>query len=342
MNQQQSRPPARAGGRQTALTPGQGLVIPDHKKIAARFNSRRVDHGMQFARELQHLEKQIQTREELQDCEPASFGHVLLEAAALGTSLHPSLGHAYVVPYYDKTAQVKRAQLSIGYRGMEAQVLAAGTVSVIQADLVCQNDPVFEQWIGDDGFARIRHQKARTSRGHVTHAYCIAHFTGGGFHVETMEEHELRACEKAASSRNAAGGAVWRGPFRGEMQKKAVVRRAWKHWPKDAEGRMERIMTAIADSEPMDFDAAAKTGASDDQPLGGSDLCLSEDQVRELEKHLAEFKLPDELIGRWLQRLAEVNGRATVQDLPASKFEQFKRQLGSYARNYHAQKEAKQ
>lgn len=304
---------------------GNLITIENKRSLASTFNARRVDSNLQFARELQHLEKHVSNNQELQRCSQESFAHVLLEAAAMGVTFNPALHHAYAIPYDGQ------ATLHVGYRGMESQVLDAGTIKDIQTDLVCKNDPVFEEFMNEDGYKRIRHQKARANRGEVSHAYCIAHFVGGGMHVEVMERWELDACEKAASARNRKGGMVWRSKFKPEMQKKAVVRRSWKHWPKDSEGRMARVIEQMERQEPMNFDAI------DDEDQA---VCMSGDDVEELREFLRGYMLDDGLIDRWLARLAEVNGRASVEDLPASKKEQFLTQLKSYAIQHQARQEA--
>jgi len=194
----------------------------------------------------------------------------MLDVAFTGLTLAPSQSLLYLIPYDNK------ATLAIGYRGMEQLAYRTGVVIGIQAALVCEKDPEFTVGTGQNG-RYVLHAEARTDRGEVTHAYCIAKFRNGEQHVEVMDREQLEAVEEAATKKNPRGGSVWRSRFRGEMQKKAVIRRAWKHWPQDTEGRLEIAQTIMDTIEPVTFEGEAVRVISPGQVGTLADLCAEQD-----------------------------------------------------------------
>lgn len=291
------------------------VEISKDKSMVAQFTARRASPDLRFKNEVGFAMAQVQNNEKLQRCDPNSVGNAIIEAGAVGLSLHPRLGHAYLIPYGNQ------CQLSIGYQGMTHLVARAGTLKSVQANVVCENDPEFNDWTDRTG-RNIMHRTARKNRGKVTHAYCIAHFSNGGYHIEVMDAEELAACERAASSRNKAGGAVWRSAFRSEMCKKAVIRRAWKHWPKDDGGVIAAAMEAMDKFEPVDFDREVE-------------LTVTEDDVNEMHAKLTDAGLEAVTADKWLQRIADISGLGSIRDLPASAKDKVLSDLDGYlaARN---------
>lgn len=240
------------------------------RSIIGRFTSNRSDKSIKFAAQRSFAMQLLQSNNKLRRCTPVSIQNAMLDVAYTGLSLSPTLRQLYLIPYGDK------AVLTIGYLGLEQMAYRTGVVVDIQAVLVNENDPVFRV-VTENGRRTIYHEEARKDRGDVTHAYCIAHFRNGGMHVEVMDAEQLEAVEKAATQRNKEGGAVWRSKFRGEMQKKAVIRRAWKHWPQDPDGRLEAAQKVIDTLEPVTFEGESVRLISDRQVNTLTDLCAEHD-----------------------------------------------------------------
>lgn len=236
------------------------------RKLISRFNANRHDKSIKFTAQRSYALQIIQGSDKLRKCTPMSIRNAMLDVAYTGLTLSPAQAQLYLIPYADK------AQLLIGYRGLEQLAYRTGVVSLIQAALVKENDPVFRVGTGEHG-RFVMHEEARTDRGKVTHAYCVATFRNGMKHVEVMDAEDLEAVEEAATKRNRAGGAVWRSRFRGEMQKKAVIRRAWKHWPQDPDGNLERAQRVLDDLEPVTFEGEATRLISESQVGQITDLC---------------------------------------------------------------------
>ncbi len=243
--------------------------ILNDRSLSSRFNAGRPDKTLKFAAQRNFALQIIQGSEELRKCTPESVHNCLLDVAYTGLTLAPSQSLLYLIPYGEK------ATLCIGYRGMEQMAFGTGVVMAIQAVLVCESDPVFRVGTGPDG-RYIMHEEARKDRGDVTHAYCIAQFKNGKQHVEVMDREQLNAVEEHAQKKQRSGkrgGAVWRGPFKDEMRKKAVIRRGWKHWPHDAEGKLQRAIEVMDTIEPVTFEGEAVRIISRRQTNQLTDLC---------------------------------------------------------------------
>lgn len=293
-----------------------GLVIANERKLGSQYRARRAMESLNFAAERQHLESIIRNdaskQKQLQMIaseNPGSYGDLLLQAASAGISINPSLGYAYVIPYG------KQASLFVSYKGL-IHVVSRSTVlkGAPQAVLVRQKDPIFRVWSDENG-RHLQHEELRgdsKARGEITHAFCIAHFRDGGSHIEVMDSFELAQCE-------AKGGPVWKGPWKGEMAKKSVLRRAWKWWPKD--GALEAAMATMDQLEPATWE---------DSGVGEAEICVSDDDVLGLRDQCIASGLDDAQASRWLAKLAGRYGLADMHNLPASKLATVRQELAGY------------
>ncbi|MEE8428554.1 MAG: recombinase RecT [Gammaproteobacteria bacterium] len=245
----------------------------DNRSLISRFSANRSDRQMRWTAQRSFALQIIQGSEALRKCSPESIHNCMLDVAFTGLTLAPSQALLYLIAYGDK------ATLAIGYRGMEQLAYRTGVIDSIQAALVCENDPAFIT--GTDKSGRyILHEEARKDRGEVTHAYCVAQFSTGKQHVEVMDRYQLDAVEEHACKKQRSGkhgGAVWRGPFKDEMRKKAVIRRAWKHWPQDSDGRLAHAMQVMDTIEPVTFEGEAVRVLSKTQVGSLTDLCAEHD-----------------------------------------------------------------
>lgn len=249
------------------------------RSLVSRFNRNRdTDHQVKIQAQRSYALQIIQGNEKLRECTPQSVANAMLDVAYSGLSLSPTLAQLYLIPYGNVCT------LSFGYRGLEQLAYRTGVVKLIQAALVRQNDTLFKVGTNEHG-RYVLHEEATSERGEVTHAYCVATFDSGLRHVEVMDADELKAVEEAASKRNRKGGAVWRGPFKGEMQKKAVIRRAWKHWPQDDAGKLERAQRVLNDLEPHTFE-------------GESTRVINKGQLSQLVDLCSEYNIPHDTLCR--------------------------------------------
>jgi recombinational DNA repair protein RecT len=249
---------------------------------------------------------------DLQRCTSHSIQTALLDVAYSGLSLSPALAHAYLIPYKDQCA------FHPGYRGLMHMAYKAGTIKSVQVNLVRETDPEFLVWTDELG-RHIRHiENARGKQGPVTHAYCIAFLTAGGPPmIEVMGRADLNSCEAAASKRNKKGGMVWR-MWPDEMCKKAVIRRASKHWPKDDGGLLERMAEVSDRFDPMDFPENLDADAPEQE------LCMSLDQVTALSDVLTDRGISPTVAPEWLKRYAQSKGYDLMDHMPARLYEEAK------------------
>lgn len=291
------------------------------RSLAARFN--RMGE-LRYQAEKQHLMAHIQRNGKIADCSPASVEHAMLQVADIGLTLNPAAAHVYLVPYWNKHARESQLQPLIGYRGLLHLVYRAGTIKDVQANLVYEGDPVFRVRTTVMG-REIEHEEALRAdkRGKVTHAYVIARFTNGGHHVEVMDADQLEAVERAAKVRSAAGGKVWDGPWRGEMMKKAVIRRAWKSWPLDA--GLQQAMTVLDHVEPVSLD--------DDEPQ----VCISDEQALAIHARCVDAGMSDQLASKWVHALARRYGLREISGLPSARYDEVVRELDGYIEQWRQQ-----
>ncbi len=300
------------------------------RRFVAQWNSARYFKGLKFQVERRYVEaiigrferdaKRYNKPNPMAACPVESLQVAMLDAAAAGLSLSPSLAHAYLIPY----APV--IQFSPGYRGLIHLALHGKTVTSVQANLVHAQDPAFQVWTDETG-RHIRHEESRAAnRGAVTHSYCLARFANGGYHIEVLDRAQLDAI-RAAAEKRPGGGMVWKHPsFVSEMEKKAAVRRSAKWWPVDPDGHLAHMLEVADKHDPIDFDRA------DTDP--GGDLLISEEQQLQLHAALTDMGLEAQLADAWLLKAAQARGYSGIQQLPVTRFDEVKGALQDRAKLY--------
>lgn len=277
------------------------------KQIARKWSKHKAEPDLEWAAEKQYALQILRKNDYLRTCTPESFQAAMLDVAFTGLSLSPTLGLAYLIPYKGEI------QFKPSYKGLQQLVYKAGTVLSAQAVLVHAGDSFQVQTINN---RRVIHHVEHAAPGaEVIAAYAILRYANGGEHVEVMNRLELNAVEAQAKS-VPKGGAVWNGPWKGEMQKKAVLRRALKHAPLDDGGRMERALAVSDKYDPMPFDAAPEP-----EPQAET-LLVSDQQCLEMHAALTEGGLTSAQADGWLVKMAEAMGYRQFSDLPADRFEE--------------------
>lgn len=245
---------------------------------------------------------------------PGAIVTCLMEVAAMGLTLSPTAGLVYLIAESPGSLNgVKMPQqltVKVSYKGMEQSVLAGGQVIDIMTERVFTND-AFEVGRNQNG-PTFDFKMARGDRGVLEGAFCFARYANGGSHLEWMTALEIEAVKKQALTK---GGIVWKGDWEPEMQKKAVVRRAHKHWPR----------TPRAEATMANFDK----GFSFEQKAAPTEAMAVElmtvEHVDELDALLRE--IAPNLRAVWIQRMAEALGYANVEDAPDALFPEFKTRL---------------
>jgi recombinational DNA repair protein RecT len=247
---------------------------------------------------------------------PGAIVTCLMEVAAMGLTLSPTAGLVYLIAESPGSLNgVKMPQqltVKVSYKGMEQSVLGGGQVIDIMTERVFTND-AFEVGRNQNG-PTFEFKMARGDRGTMEGAFCFARYANGGSHLEWMTTLEIEAVKKQALTK---GGVVWKGDWESEMQKKAVVRRAAKHWPRTP--RAEAAMTNF----DKDF---SFTQVTQPKEAIGVQLMTTE-HIDELDALLVD--IAPNLRAIWIQRMAEALGYANVEDSPDSMFQEFQTRLAA-------------
>jgi len=300
--------------------PNQSLMLikdtfeaSNSKSLASKFTAGRFDKSMKWAAERLFAEQAIQKNEQLQKCTVESLQGAMLDVAYSGLSLSPTLAHGYLIPYG------RTCSFTPGYRGLLHMAYKAGTVKSVQVNLVYANDQEFHVWTDEHG-RHIRHvENVRGKRGDVTHAYCIAQLAAGGPPlIEVMDRGQLDAIRRA--SKDKRSNSVW-NVWPEEMQKKCVIRRASKFWPKDNGGLIEHMMQVSDTYDPVEFEE------DPDTPPAEAELCMNLDHQTELTDLLLERGITPAAAPEWLRRFAQSKGYASIEDMPARLFEETREAL---------------
>lgn len=236
-------------------------------------------------------------------CSVESLRMAMLDAAWSGLSLNPMLGLAYLIPYE------KQITFKPSYKGLEQLVYRAGTVRSIQTVLVYEGDFFRPETINNRRV--VNHSPKHKPGAEVVAAYCILHYTNGGEYVEDMTREQLDDVEQIALSQgaNGKGGKVWRTVFKGEMQRKTVLRRALKHAPLDSGGAIAHALEVANKFDGVNFDKAAP--AREDV----EELVTREQKVA-AHGELTAAGMKSETADRWLQLVAESFGAESFDVLP--------------------------
>ena len=169
---------------------------------------------------------------------PQSFLGAMMTAAQLGVEPNTPLGQAYLIPFRNKG--VLECQFQLGYKGIIDLAYRSGNVSIIQAQVVCENDS-FQFAFGLDPV--LKHIPARTNRGEPVYVYGLFKTKDGGYGFDVMTIEDIRAFAQRYSK--AYGNGPWQSDFEA-MAKKTVLKRVLKYAPLKSD-----FLTGVAQDETI-------------------------------------------------------------------------------------------
>ena len=181
-----------------------------------------LPRNMSLGRFKQMAAMAIYQNTELQECDPASFVAAAIQAAQLGLWPDQNLGHAYLVPFWDKRRKTKRVQLILGYRGLIELMMRSGKVKAVQAEVVRAGDK-FSFRLGTD--PEIEHVPKLNNDGEIVAAYAVATLADG---TRTFQVIDKKRIERAKEASAAGNKGPWATDFE-EMVKKTAVRALAKY-----------------------------------------------------------------------------------------------------------------
>ncbi|MGI5223594.1 recombination protein RecT [Actinoallomurus sp. CA-142502] len=212
----------------------------------------------------------VRTTKNLAQCDPQSVLGGLMTCAQLG--LRPgvgALGHAWLLPFWDKKANVDErgrprggyaAQLVIGYRGYAKLCYQSGQVLNITPRTVYTQDE-YELVYGLAGDTLVHRPHLDGPRGEPRLYYAVARLKDGGYALtDPMTQADMEAHrDKYAMAKNKQGEVV--GPWKTEfeaMAHKTMVRRIIKLLPMSTE-----LAVALAVDEGVRLDVTPDMDASE-------------------------------------------------------------------------------
>jgi recombination protein RecT len=178
----------------------------------------------------------------LQKADPVTVQNAIVNVAAVGLTLNPADGYAYLVPEYNTQTKCQECQLRISFKGLVKAATASGVIEWVKAVVVKAADDF--RYKGPTTMPVHECNPFSADRGETIGVYCVAHTAKGADLVEVMDRAEIERCKAAAKTK-----LVWDNWF-DEMAKKAVVKRAAKLWPKTEDsGILHKTIEVINDAE---------------------------------------------------------------------------------------------
>lgn len=259
----------KAANQPATTEPGTELERPtlagSIRNMEAQFKLA-MPRGMEATQLVRDALTALRTTRNLAKCDQASVLGGLMTCAQLG--LRPAvLGHAWLLPFWDKNAvtideagrQRKggyRAQLVIGYQGYRELAHRTGTIASLIGRPVHEND-TFDV---DYGIAdTLVHKPFLTGdRGPAVGYYAIVKYANGGhaFWYMSRTEVEQHRDRYAMAKKDGQVVGPWRDNF-DEMAVKTVFLRLAKWMPKSTElaSAIEADETIRVDTTPDNMDA---------------------------------------------------------------------------------------
>lgn len=213
---------------------------PQFERIAGQNQLVRWQEESQFAMQA------IQKNPKLAECAPVTIQDAVINVAAVGLTLNPADGYAYLVPEYHKQNRRNECQLRVSFKGLVKIATDTGVIKWVKAEVVKANDTFEYRGVSETPVHRM--DPFATDRGETVGVYCVAMTHDGVPLVDTINRAELDLIRQCAKSDN-----VWANWF-DEMAKKAVIKRAAKQWPKSKESStLHNAVEIINETEGSDF-----------------------------------------------------------------------------------------
>lgn len=288
------------------------LQLLSDKGLPSKYRAR-LPKGIElkWAAEAEHAKQLITKNKDLKACTTDSIQGALLNAAMIGLSLNPKLGHAYLIPrkVYKKKADGSRgelhsinAELYVSYRGMNAIATRSKSIKWVKAVIVYKNE-IFSI---DEGISTSIRHKVITDpdkRGDMVGVYCVA-MTQDRDHLVTFMDYKQIAKVRACSENPTGKYSPWEN-WTEEMWKKSVIRRAWKTWP-TSNALEHAINTINTIEEPAE------------RPVEAVRL-INDKQVNKLHATVSDA-LPDADAAKWVTRLVRSFGYESASQVPHDKY----------------------
>jgi len=169
---------------------------------------------------------------DIQKCDPGSIVGALVQTAVLGLDPNPDLGLVYYVPRNNRNTNTTELEFKLGYRGLKEIVLRNPEITLVDTEIVYEND-IFK--VVKFGNPPIIHEPNYKDRGKPYAVYAVAKFRGE-FIFEVLTEKDVMDA-KNRSDAKSSDYSPWNAKeesVRLEMWKKTAFRRLCKLLPLSA------------------------------------------------------------------------------------------------------------
>lgn len=219
---------------------------------------------------------EVRKTPKLAQSDPMSFMAALMQCAQLDLEPGNSLGHAYLIPFENRSKNRTEVQFIIGYKGMIELALRSGQVVKIMPRNVYRGDE-FSYEFGLNEKCVHRPGPSKREEKDITHSYCVAHLANGETQFDVMDREEIEAVRDKSmgyvmAKRYAKNGQInspWATSF-GEMAKKTVIRRLFKFLPISTE--TQRLVAEADRLDSMDDSRVASSTFVVAEPISRSAL----------------------------------------------------------------------
>lgn len=209
--------------------------MPQFRRIADKNQLVQWEEESQFA--LQSLQK----NNSLAKCASETIQNAIINVAAVGLTLNPADGYAYLVPEYNKTTKRNECQLRISFKGLIKAATDTGAVKWVRAEIVKENDTFTYNGVDEKPTHKMQ---PFGDRGQPVGVYCVAKVGDSEYLTDVMDWAEVQKIKSCAATQ-----AVW-NQWPEEMAKKAIIKRAAKQWPRTvASGVLHKAIEVINESE---------------------------------------------------------------------------------------------
>jgi len=186
---------------------------------------------------------------------PQSLQQAMAAVAGIGLSLNPAKKEAYLITRNVKTKQDNREfwqtriYLEPSYMGLCNIATNTGSIEWVQAKCVYSADEFTDHGPGIRPTHTYNAFAKKEQRGEFVGVYCVAKTATGDYLTTIMPADDVVSIRDRSEAwkRNQSG--PWKTDFE-EMAKKAVIRNAFKTWPKtDKFARMEEAVHISNENE---------------------------------------------------------------------------------------------
>lgn len=225
------------------------------------FQSRLTTTSLNFEAEAGFAVQQLEANDYLLGIAMSNRQSVInavINVAAIGISLNPARKQAYLVP------RDKKVCLDISYIGLVDLATQSGSIVWCKAELVYANDSFT---MGEPGTLPTHNfNPFSKDRGEVIGAYDVVKTPGGEFLCDAMSIEDINSIRDRSSAWKAWVKDKRSCPWvtdPGEMNKKTVIKRASKLWPKNDRLNMAIQHLNVDLDEGIEFSTQARSGGSE-------------------------------------------------------------------------------